>query len=533
MGGMKPSTVHRPGDLTPSRLQFNAGYAAIPLKGAGTFRGFAIQVNAGQSFRLGRRSSLFFQGTFRIGSLESKARKSLSFLHFGMETGFDFSLAPRILSAMVFTGVGSNIFRSVALSPEKNLSLENAKAFAWTLGGGFSLARGLLSLTAAWQPNFGLKLEAKEGTTATRGYNPNAVYFNAGFDMARAIAFRHEENFAKPASFLKWLAGIQPGLIADSTYTYNFARPSDGKNGLRGFDNRWDRPMGNYLEGSLDRPAEASNPFGMRLDFGVGEDPRFAAPSDAFSGKYYTLQQLYLALRLPVGRGLTFRGPIFATPIGAEVLEGPLNNQISRSFQFNYGIPFRHMGVMADAPLNDKAALSVGLVHGWDNVFQLGREVSPAFLGSLNALWSRNFKTTFGAMVGKDQGRVRSLADVIAVLELKKAAFTANYDWGHDNAGEGASADNWHAFSLMARYDFNRYVGISLRGEVFGDLNGVRTGAKQVLGGLASTLHVQPWKWLRLRLEYRHDQSNRSTFPSRQAPSRRQDTLAAGIGLVF
>ncbi|HKY61932.1 MAG TPA: hypothetical protein VJR29_00800 [bacterium] len=44
-----------------------------------------------------------------------------------------------------------------------------------------------------------------------------------------------------------------------------------------------------------------------------------------------------------------------------------------------------------------------------------------------------------------------------------------------------------------------------------------------------STSQVRPWKWLRLRLEHRHDQSSRRAFHS----STVQDTLALGLGLVF
>lgn len=530
---MKGLPLDKRSELTPYRLQFSAGYMAIPLKGIATFKGVAFQVSAGQGFSLGRRSSLFTQAAVRFGSLESKTQRHLSFLHFGLESGFDFVLAPRILSALAFTGVGSNIFHSPELSPNKDLSLKNQQAFALSLGAGFSLARGLFLLTGAWQPNFGLKLRAEEGAGAARGDNPKAYYFNAGFDVARAIAFRRDEDFARTASFTKWIKGIRPGLIADATYTYNFRRPAGGQNDLRGFDSRWDRPMGNYLEVSLNRPAEAANPFGMRVDFGVGEDAQFAAPSDAFSGKYYTLQQLYAALRLPIGRGLTFRGPIFSTPIGAEVLEGPLNNQISRSFQFNYGIPFRHVGFMADAPLTEKVALSTGFVHGWDNVFQLNSEISPAFLSSLNVLWSEYFKTSLAGMVGKDQGQIRSIVDAISTVSLKKLTLTGNYDWGHNNAGQGLSAAHWHAFSLAARYDFNRYFGLSFRGEVFADSKGVRTGSEQVLGEFTSTIHVQPWKWLRIRLEHRHDQSSRPVFHSRGAATTKQDTLALGLALVF
>ena len=136
--------------------------------------------------------------------------------------------------------------------------------------------------------------------------------------------------------------------------------------------------------------------------------------------------------------------------------------------------------------------------------------------------------------LGVESGRLRSIFDLVATLKpVDGLSFAINYDWGHEGDGAGMPTANWHALSLTGRYDFNRYVGLSARGEVFADQQGTRTGNAQTLSEFTGTLHVTPLPWMRLRAEFRHDSSSAAPFLSGTQHVGDQNTLALGAGVFF
>ena len=72
---------------------------------------------------------------------------------------------------------------------------------------------------------------------------------------------------------------------------------------------------------------------------------------------------------IPLGEGIQFKGGLFVTPLGAEILLNPgsYNDEISRSFAFNYAIPLRNLGTLFTYPVLKTLSVSGGLVTGWDN----------------------------------------------------------------------------------------------------------------------------------------------------------------------
>ena len=58
------------------------------------------------------------------------------------------------------------------------------------------------------------------------------------------------------------------------------------------------------------------------------------------------LREAYITSTIPVGEGIQFKGGLFVTPLGAEILLNPgsYNDQITRSFAFNYAVPLTSPG---------------------------------------------------------------------------------------------------------------------------------------------------------------------------------------------
>lgn len=529
---------------SPYQLQLSGGYAALNLGSeAPTYSGGQFEARVGQNFYVHPQHSFSLNGVFRLAGLSNNSGENLNLVHFGLEAGYEAWVAPRIFSLFAFAGLGTNILHATGaeVAPGVTRDLNNQSMLALTLGGGFTLGRGILVFSGGWQPNFGLSVPAEEGVPG-RGFNPQYYFFNVGLDLAR-FADWAGGPFPRNESIGDWVRGINPGFTADTSYTYNFGQPAGGVMPLRVFQSRWDRPQLNWTALTLDRPVDAEHPFGFRLNFGLGENVAGQAARSSFSGQFaegsagsfgYDLQEFYARLRLPIGEGLTLRGGKFATIVGNEVLESLNNNHMSHSFQFLYAIPFTHLGMLGEYTFNGSipVTLSGGIVNGWDNV--LDRNTGIAALGAINVAWTPQFSTYISSSVGDEGGRLRSIMDVIMRLKpIDPLSFTLEYDWGHEGEGAGMPEANWHAASLTGRYDFNQYVGLSARGEVFEDSNGVRTGAPQTLFGVTGTVHVTPVPWLRLRAEVRHDRSSDEPFMSGTNFVGDQTTIGIGAGVVL
>ena len=75
-------------------------------------------------------------------------------------------------------------------------------------------------------------------------------------------------------------------------------------------------------------------------------------------------------------------------------------------------------------------------------------------------------------------------------------------------------------------------LGFAVRGELFRDEGGSRSGEDQTIGSLTATIEVRP---LEPRLEYRRDMSSEDVFVGSQRARARdaQDTFAAELSFAF
>ncbi len=127
--------------------------------------------------------------------------------------------------------------------------------------------------------------------------------------------------------------------------------------------------MGNQYYLVIENPIEQTDSvnFGFRVDNMFGNDWQFnymqglfnrAFPPDHFAG--YDLSQLYGEAHLPIltPGGLDVKGGLWYTLAGYEQVPAIARPLLSVPYMFNYGQPFRHVGVVttlhltaADQPL--------------------------------------------------------------------------------------------------------------------------------------------------------------------------------------
>src|SRR3989304_1277201 len=113
------------------------------------------------------------------------------------------------------------------------------------------------------------------------------------------------------------------------------------------------------------------------------------------------LTEAYIDYLAPLGRGLKFRFGKFATYHGAEVIEAKDNPNYSRSFLFNYAIPFTHTGLMISYPVSDALTGNVHIVNGWDNTDD--NKKGKTFGLSLGYIPMEQFSMNFNLMYGPEK----------------------------------------------------------------------------------------------------------------------------------
>lgn len=284
----------------------------------------------------------------------------------------------------------------------------------------------------------------------------------------------------------------------------------------------------------LKRDAAKIGDVGFRVDMTYGfSGPQInkSAGGPAVGGADVTdddfdLQIGFVQYNAPVGNGLLIDVGKFATHIGAEVMDGydGFNYTFSRSFLFNLG-PFTHTGVRVQYQLTDTIGLLGMVSNGQDNTVdtndgkgfggQISWAVSDSAVVYLNYFGSAEDQDPTGGTNNTDD--LRNYFDtVIEFSPCKKLLVNLNavYGFENDQTGNRTGDHSWWGFSGIVRYDVNDWFSLNYRGQTFHDEDGGRTGTgvRQRLWAMSITPEVRINNNMVVRAEYRHDESDISTF---------------------
>lgn len=196
----------------------------------------------------------------------------------------------------------------------------------------------------------------------------------------------------------------------------------------------------------------------------------------------------------------------------------------SRSILWGYATPTTTIGLRGTYVMNDQITLIAGLDNGWDTIRDFSRrktiELSIAYAPV--PIFSMNVTGYTGGQRAADRTSsgaesIRNLIDIIATINAtEKLTFIANYDYGIQPKAllpSGSIAEAvFQGIAGYANYKFYDKWRSSVRGEIFSDRNGYRTGVPQCWKELTLTLGYRPIKSLELRAETRHDFSNVNSF---------------------
>jgi hypothetical protein len=315
-------------------------------------------------------------------------------------------------------------------------------------------------------------------------------------------------------------------------YTYNGDASTGEKNDLRVFDQKANS-FGLDLVELVFSKDPAAGMIGYKVKISAGETAKYIHSTGLVSSATddpFDITEAYLSYVAPLGKGLRFDYGKMATYHGAEVIEAIDNPNYSRSFLFNYAIPFTHTGLKMSYAFTDAVSAAVHVVNGWDNSTDnnQGKTVGVSIGLAPSELISGYINYMQGPEQADNTRDNRSLLDIVATIKpVKKLAIILNYDDGKEDNAVAAGDAKWSGLAGIVKYDINDSYSVAVRGEYFDDEDGYRTGTVQKLKEVTLTGDIRLDGGLILRPEYRHDTSNKESFDN--GTKKKQDTLALGL----
>jgi Putative beta-barrel porin-2, OmpL-like. bbp2 len=317
-----------------------------------------------------------------------------------------------------------------------------------------------------------------------------------------------------------------------------------------------DQWMGNQYYLIIENPIEQTDSvnFGFRIDNMLGNDWQFnymqglfnrAYPPNQFAG--YDLSQLYGEAHLPIltPGGLDVKGGLWYSLAGYEQVPAIARPLLSVPYMFNYGQPFRHVGVVTTLHLTPGINLYNGTINGWDRwideryiwgyiggfswvsrdgktniaftcvwgpdqfprflpgnqpIYPDGYINIPSLAGLPNPGYAHNDRTLFTTVVThKWSSKLTEVFETDQGWELNVPGLASNGANGAPKTAEWFSIGNWFL------YQFSPKLTGVLRSEVFWDPTGARTGYADTYYEETLGLVFKPKDYIWIRPEARYD----------------------------
>jgi hypothetical protein len=355
-----------------------------------------------------------------------------------------------------------------------------------------------------------------------------------GAGLARGVAifalFSSLPAAAKKATEARnWFEALKLEGFVSGSYTWNFNDPASRNNLYRVYDFDHNSFTLEVAELILEQKAIEPGDFGFRIIFTAGSAvPRVTAARGLFRdpktgvGGDFDLQQAYGSYIVPVGHGLRIDAGKFATPVGYEYIDGydGYNDNYSRSFLFNFG-PYTHTGFKVTYAFHRKFQAGFMLTNGWDNVEDNNKAKSLGFMTSTFPTDKLSIYLNYLAGPERDNNDDDWRHFLDFGLVYKPHPFVTvgcNIAWGLDERaitlsnvpiGKPTTADAiWLGGAGYLRVQPLQRVAFNLRGEVFWDRDGYRSGTPQNLYEVTVTPEFRVTEQFIVRPEARIDISD-------------------------
>jgi Putative beta-barrel porin-2, OmpL-like. bbp2 len=319
---------------------------------------------------------------------------------------------------------------------------------------------------------------------------------------------------AAPAAAPVWSVGsIDFSGFVDGYYSYNFNRPASETNQLYNFDDQ----TGFSLEAAKLTMNHDPDPIGAHVDLLWGRTNVFLHSATDIATDNF-VEQAYISIKPPKGKGFELDAGQFVTSAGQEVIETMNNWSYSHGILFAYAIPYYHFGLRTSMPVTKTWTAGVQVVNGWNNVVDNNGGVTIGLTSSLvkpKYTWNLNYYT--GPENSGTQKGYRNLIDTTLLLTPSpKFSMYVNYDYGQNHSPTKnplfAHSPHWQGVAVSARGQVTPNAALVARYEHFNDNQGFMTGTTQTLNEFTATYEYKWAAGLLMRSEYRRDWSNQAFF---------------------
>ena len=347
--------------------------------------------------------------------------------------------------------------------------------------------------------------------------------------------------------------GIGISGYLDSSYTWGSRHPKDpSRISGRYFYGDQNKVDWNDFHIVLDKPEKDWGVgFHVSGDFGrTGELLREATLWSVNLNKEPSaeLREAYITSTIPVGEGIQFKGGLFVTPLGAEILLNPgsYNDQITRSFAFNYAIPLRHLGTLFSYPFLKTLTASVGVITGWDN--PRDNNGAPSGLFGVTFTPTDSFSLASNIVVGPEQTHntndprfTWSNVATIKPMDPLTVLLEATVGFEQDaSTPTGIKDAQWYALAATGVWSWTDRFSTSVRTELFLDEGASRTqgfaATKPIFNvALGEVTLAGTYKFTKMflgRAEFRQDWANRAVY-KRGASNANANQTTLGLQLLY
>jgi hypothetical protein len=302
----------------------------------------------------------------------------------------------------------------------------------------------------------------------------------------------------------------------------------------------------NAIALTLDRPIAPDRlSAGVRADVVVGQNAAMLKSSGFNLGPHADVYQLYTTVNIPTdnGEGVQVRVGRMATFMGVEVIETPLNPNLSIGNEFIFVENFTQTGVSIEHRFNRVVDAQFRVLNGWDQVQDLNDRLSYMLRVGLapDAQTMIAVEGFVGPEQPHDNAALRTGAELIVRRTMGRVTTWLQGDVGREQRNAAlpdSSRDaTWWAASSWVVVDATPSLGVALRADYLHDRHAARTASAFGLVGapghrLASataTLNMRHIPGILFRPEVRYDRSNQPVFASH----RQQITFGMSAAYVF
>lgn len=402
----------------------------------------------------------------------------------------------------------------------------------------------------------------------------------AGCAFAAAPAFAQSNDAAAdaPKAPESWSDSIKLSGHVEAGITVSDADPPDGLNFGHLFTDKEGDVLLNQAVLTVERPIDTSSStvdVGFKLQGMYGSDARYTHFLGELSGatndrNQFDIVEAYAQAHLPIltAGGVDVKMGQFVTLEGAEVIPAPANFFYSHSYIFNFGIPFKHTGVLTTTHVSKSLDLFLGVTSGVNTTLWKGDNNGAASFhgglgiyllgGGLTIYATTSFgpeipRGTVGVRPNKDFRYLNDITVIWKITDKLTSTTDLNYirDDGFDVSGGGVAQ--------YFTYSLNDQVGFGVRGEIWRDGDGffvaafpgnrdfvnaergfpatVIGGGKTTYGAITAGINFRPLPGhagtLLIRPEVRYDSSLNNTTPFAAGTRGDQLTAAADVILMF